>query len=266
VKEPSFREREEEAELLQLWSARQNLDKASWVRLWELVRLTLRSAGSSELRDLPGGIDDREEYIDQFFLKKVLEPALPGAQLSPLKYKNILIIYFRRYLLDCIDKNWLEHIDDDQEKDEEYDKNLPEPRNLESAGQVVGGYLSTVEVNLLHEATSLSLDDTQVAAHTFLNTLENWALIYLRNNTCINSEDGLRPMPLYQIKESFQISNYHDRARGLGITRKKGEFEKGYEKTLIGTWLVSLGLPPRRENISAILVALKILCHEALKV
>ncbi len=53
-------------------------------------------------------------------------------------------------------------------------------------------------------------------------------------------------------------------ASKAGITRRKGEFGKGYEVTQIGKWLVrelGLELGPN----SAVLAALKILCFESLQ-
>jgi hypothetical protein len=118
------------------------------------------------------------------------------------------------------------------------------------------------EHSIFNNENTLEIQDNPRIRHSaqqFLQEHEEWVCLYLAYNTC--PEKG---KPLIKLSKLHQIPNYHHKARQLGITRKKGEFEKGYEKTLLGAWFVSLGLFPNKENLAEIKIALKILCDEAL--
>jgi hypothetical protein len=107
----------------------------------------------------------------------------------------------------------------------------------------------------------LTRESVRQSARQFFSENEKWVHLYLALNTCVDQKARLS---LKSLAEIHQIPSYHCRARKLGITRKKGQFEEGYEDTILGKWLVSLGLAAKIENLGAIEVAFKILCWEAL--
>ncbi len=107
----------------------------------------------------------------------------------------------------------------------------------------------------------LKLKSVKSSARDFFFENKEWVNLYLSLNTCV---DDKTQIPLFKLAELHQIPSYHYRAKDLGITRKKGQFEEGYEKTILGKWLLSLGLSTKIENRGAIEVAFKILCWEAL--
>jgi hypothetical protein len=107
----------------------------------------------------------------------------------------------------------------------------------------------------------LTREFVRQSARQFFSENEKWVHLYLALNTCVEQKTRLS---LKSLAEIHQIPSYHCRARKLGITRKKGQFEEGYEDTILGKWLVSLGLAAKIENLGAIEAAFKILCWEAL--
>jgi hypothetical protein len=114
---------------------------------------------------------------------------------------------------------------------------------------------------LLLQEVKLSIEQVQNSARNFLQEIKETKRLYLTSNVCPDKDMSIS---LFSLKNIHNIKDYHNKARQLGITRKKGVFEKGYEKTLLGAWFVSLGLFPKKENIAEIEIALKILCYEAL--
>ncbi len=114
----------------------------------------------------------------------------------------------------------------------------------------------------MREATGLAWGEVAASARAFLDRLPDWARLYLRANTC---PDRGEVQPLVRLAQAHQIASHHYKARQLGVTRKKGEFERGHERTLLGEWLASLGLAPQRENVGLIETAFTILCREALQ-
>jgi len=99
------------------------------------------------------------------------------------------------------------------------------------------------------------------SARQFFSENEKWVHLYLALHTCVDQKTHL---PLKSLAQIHQIPSHHHRARKLGISRIKGQFEEGYDETILGVWLLSLGLAANIENIGAIEVAFKILCWEAL--
>jgi len=107
----------------------------------------------------------------------------------------------------------------------------------------------------------LTRESVRQSAYQFLSENEKWVHLYLALHTCVDQKARLS---LKKLAENHHISSYHHRARKLGISRIKGQFEEGYDETILGVWLLSLGLAANIENIGAIEVAFKILCWEAL--
>ncbi|MEN8217066.1 MAG: hypothetical protein ABFS56_12005 [Pseudomonadota bacterium] len=106
----------------------------------------------------------------------------------------------------------------------------------------------------------LTRESVGQSAYQFLSENDKWVRLYLALHTCVDQKTHL---PLKKLAENHRIPSYHHRARKLGISRRKGQFEEGYEETILGAWLLSLGLVAKTENLGAINVAFKILCWEA---
>jgi len=107
----------------------------------------------------------------------------------------------------------------------------------------------------------LNLKFVKASAFKFFSDNEYWVSVYLLLNTCLEKNIQL---PLSKLAEIYNIPAYHYKARKLGISLLKGQFEKGYEKTILGKWLLSLEISTKIENRGAIQVAFKVLCCEAL--
>lgn len=235
-----------EVALRQLWGNRAQLSQAQWGELYDHVVFGLRyMCNTPQLLSLG---DTREEYIQQFFMVKVYEgdyanPAVPA-------HFGALCHWFRNFLLDILKsaqharENPLNDCDDDETQQVAEDMSLRDQME-----------------QVLFES---GLDEASVrkSASEFLASLEKADHLYL---ACHHCPDG-KAEALSSLAQRMRIASYHDRALKLGITRKKGEFEKGYEKTHIGKWLTqSLGFQCTRDFIQEIFAGLKILCDESLK-
>jgi len=226
--------------LLLLWKSRDDLTEAEWGELYKLVFGILKRSNPQILRSLP---ESKEYYIQDFFLLKVFEPAKYNSA-SPYG-ANELCSYFNNYLTDVYRSASLRTTDliDDWS---EVERSCGESTNALSPADT-----EFVDYKLTHQAV-------QVRAQEFLEQLDDVGRIYLALHACADA-----PEPLYKLAEQYRIPSYHYRAIQLGITRKKGEFEAGYESTQIGSWLskqLGLELTPN----PAVILALKILCHESL--
>lgn len=226
--------------LIQLWKSREDLTEAEWGELYKHVVSILKRSNPQILRSLP---ENKEYYIQDFFLLKVFEPAKHN---SACPYgANELCSYFNNYLTDVYRSAGLRTTDliDDWS---EVERSCGESANALSPADS-----EFVDYKLTHQAV-------QTRAQAFLEQLDDVGRIYLALHACADL-----PEPLYKLAEQYRIPAYHYRANQLGITRKKGEFGVGYENTQIGSWLskeLGLELSPN----PAVISALKILCHESL--
>jgi len=223
-----------------LWQRRKGLNQAEWGRLFQFVSGVLKQCNCSELKSLPL---DRSHYINDFFYKKVF---LPSTKISfnenQLFSNRALVVFFCRYLRRILDdpyvKRALPILDDN---DFVARPNLDDASILRDVGK--------------------SEEQVKSSARDFLLNCEQWVRLYLEFHTCAEQAEFL---PLKQLAEIYKIPAYHYRARLLGISRKKGEFEKDYDKTILGQWLVSLSINIDFENQDVIHLAFKILCREVL--
>jgi len=227
--------------LKSLWGAREGLSEAEWDELYRLVFSILNRSHPSILRSLP---ESKEHYIQDFFLMKVFEPARHGSS-SP-HGANELCSFFNNFLIDVYRSAGLRTIDLVEDFDE-VERNC---EHLHENFMPADGEF--FDHGITHQAV-------QRHAQSFLDELDDVGRVYLALHVCADS-----PEPLNKLAKRLRIPSYHYRALQLGITRKKGEYEKGYESTQIGGWLTKvLGLELSAN--SAILTALKILCLESLQ-
>lgn len=233
-----------EAQLLALWRDRAQLDESGWEGLWYAVQGVLGHCHCPELSGLPYS---REECILDFFHQKVFEPALRGTG-GELRHAGALVAYFRNFLRDLLDDPYLVRRVITEEELEPRDPSGREDIDPDDFGELL-------------ELTGTELSTIVLAAQRFFDGAPDWVLPYLALNTCADAEDVI---PLYRLKDLYAVASHHYKARQLGITRRKGECETDYDQTLLGQWLLSLGVAPVRENVHAMEDALKILCQVAL--
>ena len=227
--------------LTHLCDNRDDLTPAEWEELYRLIFSILNKSNPSILRSLP---EAKEHYIQDFFLLKVFEPAKYNSN-SP-HGPNELCSYFNNYLIDVYRSAGLRTTDLVEDYDEV-------ERTCEDARD------HAIHADGEFSDYGLSHQEVHSRAKGFLSELDEIGCIYLALHACADA-----PEPLYKLAERLRISSYHYRANQLGITRKKGEFSKGYESTKIGHWLSKvLGLDLSANP--AVHTALKILCLESLQ-
>jgi len=248
--------------LAQLWRHRSQFSEdKEWEQLYQLVYRVLKRSRCSELESLPLDITD---YIDGFFCNKVYLPATkPNFEDKELFSEYVLIVFFRHYLRDILDDAYLKRTDplplENESNDNESDKHF-QRKYTQDELMLFQAPQTQDELMLLREE-GLELKQVSKSARQFLRKSEEWVRLYLALHTCPDKEDRL---PLRKLAKIYQIPAYHCRAKQLGITRS--ELEHGYEKTLIGQWLLSLDILLISENQYVIEVVLKILCWEALSI
>lgn len=232
-----------DSRLVQLWSSRDHLSEVEWTELYNLVFAILKRSNLSILRSLP---ESKEYYIQEYFVIRVFESA--KHKNAPVRGRNALHTYFRRYLIDVYRGTNRRKTDsfENSEKTRHIHDNTPdEADEADESDSVFSNY-------------DISPEDVHLSAKHFLDNLDEIGRCYLALHTCVDKSE-----PLSKMAKRLNIASYHCRAQKLGITRKKGEFIKGYEATQIGDWLTNkLGL--KLADKSALLAALKILCIESL--
>jgi hypothetical protein len=218
----------------------------------------------SELESLP---DEREEHIAAFFHQKVLEAGLtatvdPGA---PPVHTGLLVVAFRRYLLDQIRA----HNRRGQGGEDRFDDEEDAPTRTLSA---IPGQSSLLGGHDIEQGDSIPLDDAaldedavRASAARWLDRQEDWVTLYLGLHHCPCAEDQL---PLSRLAEVHQVKSYHRKALSLGITHRKEDQDQRkpwFRDTLLGQWLErDLGLPIDAEHASALDLALNLLCGVAM--
>jgi hypothetical protein len=219
-----------------LWSARNDLDVAGWESLY---RMTHQYLASCPARSFEPGLDDRKTLIDDFFHDKIFMSAGAGGQ-APFG-AGALCKYFRNYLVDRTRNAWDAHRISADDAGTAYESCGCETE--EDTDQVLA-------------QIGLAVEKVAETAKTFLQALDESDRVYLALHTCADEAEALSALA-----RRFRIASYHHRAKRLGITREKGEFDAGYEKTRIGTWLnQTLGIDLSAGHRKEILAAIKILC------
>ncbi|MDM8561065.1 hypothetical protein [Candidatus Parabeggiatoa sp. HSG14] len=239
-----------ETRLQELWR-KEPRNNEEWDELYRLIVSTIKHGKKcSVLNILPESIDTHiQNYIVDIALKRIGH--------SKLYHDAALKIFFCNYLKDILKKSdtqpWInvQYLGQENVEGDE----ILSPLKKVTPDQSV--------LSLLQEVR-LSIEQVKKSAQQFFQKNEEWVYLYLAYNACLEKGEPLLKLSLVELSKFYQIPNYHRKARQLGITRKKDQFEEGYEKTLLGAWFVSLGLFPKKENITEIEIALKILCNEAL--
>lgn len=227
--------------LTEYWVRRNELAREEWEEFYLCVRRALLRCPASELAVLP---DQRTNYIDEFFAEKIFfRAASAGRDGIQSISGGALCSFFRRYLIDLLRGNQkLCSIEADGLDTLSADKSDDECDSIVREFIVhIGG----------EEQLSQRIGE-------FLANLEDWALLMLRGHFC--ADDDAIPMA----KLCKGISSYHYKAQKLGVTVKRGDAEMlGYEHTLIGRWMTSLGVEITASNIPVIHYLLGAICLAA---
>lgn len=227
-----------------LWKRRSDLSEAEWRDFYER---THRFLALCQIRDFEADLGgDRKVLIDDFFYDKVFATA--GSSAGEPFAAGALCSFFKNYLKDRQYSSW------ERRRVSADDDDHPESGYARCACET-----DPDDIYLLSEA-GLSLDGIMESASAFLQTLPEAERMYLALHACADD-----PEALANLAKRFRVPSYHYKAKKLGITREKGAFEEGYEKTAIGCWLnQDLQLSLTDDYLKEILAALKILCLVAL--
>ena len=227
--------------LTHFWVRMDRLTQNEWEDFYRCVRAALLRCPAPELSGLP---DRRENYIDEFFTEKLFFRAQRTNESGIQTISGgALCTFFRRYLIDQLrgyqrpaltEKDGLER--------------LPNVEDGADDETTVSEFLST---NGGHEVLRQRVVD-------FLATLEDWGLLMLRGHFC--ADDDAIPMSAL----CKGIPSYHYKAQKLGITVNRSLVEMhGYEHTLIGKWIVGMGVDVIPQNSPVIQFLLGAICLEA---
>ena len=229
---------EQEQRFVDLWKRRSTLTKTEWAELYRIVEATLCRYSPAELRELP---EEPQYYIQDFFLRKIFEPARHDSS-PPVGLGALCNPYYINFLRDQFKRPHFHHEDGSGEAMEASERQAAQ-ENMDECGCKALRELNVAEEHLEQSAVAL------------LGSLSVYDQAYLALNTCVDT-----PLPISDIAKRFRIPSYHRRAAMLGITRKKGEFVKTYAQTVLGKWLSGLGIDATDSNRSAILRAFDVLC------
>lgn len=227
--------------LTDFWVRLDRLTQDEWADFYRCVRAALLRCPAPELSGLP---DLRESYIDEFFTEKLF---FRSQRTNESGIQTIsggaLCTFFRRYLIDLL---------------RGYQRtSLTEKEELERLPDVEAGSDDEAAVN---EFLAVSGGHEVLRQHVadFLATLEDWGLLMLRGHFC--ADDDAVPMSTL----CKGIPSYHYKAQKLGITVNRSTSELlGYEHTLIGQWIVGMGVDVIPQNGPVIQFLLGAICLEA---
>ena len=253
-------------ELAELWARRDRLDEAEWTRLYELVMDALANSppGEEWSRTLSG--EAVRAWRDSFFVDKVLMPATTGnTAMSRELTPGGLPRFYRNYLRDQMRKvkRRREHQGYEGAEDDLAD-------SASEIGQPVPNWCGLTGLDADANAHSDSPSDSgfdatsiEAGAREFLAAAEDWVVVYLALHFC----GGRDRLPLSKIHQQFRIPSYHYKARQLGIAPPRGGYEAlaEFKSTLIGRWLVDMGVALIPENLEIIRQAFDLLCLAAFR-
>jgi hypothetical protein len=149
-------------------------------------------------------------------------------------------MFFRNFLRDYLD-HYKAHPLSDEEPPDDVSDTRESDRN-------VNCFLAEIGVDALAERIQ-----------SLLEALPDWAMLMLRGHFCAD-DDVAVPMS----KLCAGMSSYHYKAQKLGITLKKGSGDlQGFEHSLLGSWIGSLGVSIEPDNHDVIRFLLDAVCLEA---
>ena len=226
------------AELTDYWNRRPNLSQTEWERFYILVRGSLMNSSAPQLASLP---EAREVYLIEFFEEKIfnkVQREFRELQVGALRE------FFRRYLnskIRTLPKTIQMSALDDSDSDEPFISSIPDP--------------NPVDPDVQNFFSQVSPQDLADSARSFVETLEDRHCRMLAGHYCASD-----PVPMATLFAG--VNGYHYQAQKLGVV---SNFRLGYEHTLIGQWMISLGVKPSFENENLVHLLLKALCFSALE-
>lgn len=216
--------------LAELWSlvAANPADAVHAKELYLLVRRILREWSHFGIADA----SEREALINDFFVRKILEPASKGKR-QQCFHSGALKTWFSRHLV----SEWRKFdsrklaptIDHEQDGPDDYFVEISAQNRFEEEDMADSAEALIAEAHLTET-------EIRTSAETLLDAIETWAHLYLAEHLCPPEEEQ---RPVSQIALSYRIPSYHARARRLGITRKKDDTPDDYAKSILGQWLSS---------------------------
>jgi hypothetical protein len=242
----------EKDRIVHLWAERQRgLSDAEMGELCLLAkRLLMRTR-------LPKQYDDQEERID-LINDYILERIIKNQKAGPLVSAHALHTYLERFAIDRLRETARypsRLLDENTTASDNTDDETGERDEATTS-------LATTQHQLLVEAGIDPANATE-SAQRFVAALAAAERAYLALNTCSDKD---KYQPISTIAKRMQLgSSYHYKAKQLGITGDKGGFYQGYEHTLIGQWLVSLGARISPEWRRELMLLIVILCQQVLE-
>lgn len=253
---PRFKDAEDER-LDDLFSRRKTLDEKEWAEFYFLVRVVLvRTRGkcmSFYGRLVQDGASE-EDLISMFFSDNLFVRGVTGlgnedqyltVATLPGMYKNYLIQITRPLAI----------------RDERYvpiDESTPVD-SIRHEPDFSAKVVKSIDESPLKPAITKSAKELLVS---WCGEKE-WKILYLARSWCPGKEGE----SMIGLAERFKIKSYHTKAQKLGITLEKTRIgDKGHfdENTIIGRWLTTLPIKYKQRDKTQAILALKILCLEAL--
>lgn len=244
-----------DAVLSDLYARKNTLTEAEWQQFYRVVSAVLMRSRPQALATLEARGFSVQDLIADFFAQKIY--ANEGTRLD---HAGALKVWYAHFLMDVLRreaKKDADHLSFDTPMDDEEEKGIT----------MIDRHPAPPAANTRFEALREARIDPQAvaqAAWTFLDTQPEWVGLYLVFHVC---PDGENAVPLYRLAEQHQIASYHYKAEKLGINwdvKKAAKKNSRFENTLLGQWLVGLGLLIDVDHLAPMEDALKILCHEAL--
>ena len=238
-----------DAELRSLWSRRADLDEQEMTRLCEIVLAVLRPCQPRELAGLP---EDNEVYVIGFIEAKVLRRDLLGQ----CDHAGALQSYYRNYLRDLIraEKRRAEfEVQDSHCSQEEGDLSS----HVDDAPDLTE---QQSDVLTALEEAGHSIRSVSDSALAWLESSEEWVRLFVAFSNCPDADVS---EPLIKLARRRGIKSHAYKAEKLGFNWRGNDLE-GFGQTLLGQWILSLGIELVPDNTNLILGALKILCLVAL--
>lgn len=251
-----------------LWTRRSKLSEREWEDFWYLTRCVLkpRYRDFSRYYSVLCQSDTvPEQFIDDFFLEKIVMPALSKSGSAGYLHAGSLALYYERFLIGLVRRvaNRTQNVplDEEQVGQDEGDD--------ESVQGLQIGSPETPESVL--SKLGLAEERVRESALSFLRQNEPWVTLFLGMSVCASKGSAI---PVYKLAASHGIPSQANKARKLGISvahpRKCKDAASAKaplpfaRDSMLSRWIQSLGVECIPDNREAMLVMLKILCEEAL--
>lgn len=251
-----------------LWKRRSSLSEREWGDFLYLTRLVLKLRYrdfSKYYSALCRGDVTPQELIDDFFLEKIVLPALNTSGMSGYLHAGSLAVFYERFLIGLMRR--LRQVPDQDSRGGDV-QNGQYNEDDESAQGWIGAAESPEGALAEHGLTE---ERVRASALYFLRQSEAWVTLFLGRSVCADKGSSI---PMYKLAARHGIRSQADKARKLGISLARPRKGKAagpdaaplplVRDSLLVKWIESLGVKCIPENREAILVMLNILCVEAL--